>query len=91
MITVSVTDSHIENAKPYPSKSPTALAPRELGYTDATVTHRYAYIEAKVYALPESAIALERGFDYLAKGGTSQGEIAENICPSVFELVELEQ
>jgi hypothetical protein len=91
MITVSVTDDHIKNATPYPSKSPTALALRELGYTDATVTHRYAYINTKVYALPENAIALERAFDYLAKGGTSQGEIAENIYPSTFELVELVQ
>lgn len=40
---VSVTASHIASAKPTPSESPIALALREMGYLDATVTHRYAY------------------------------------------------
>jgi hypothetical protein len=41
--------------------------------------------------LPESAIASERCFDYLAKGGSSQGEITENIFAYECELVELVQ
>jgi hypothetical protein len=91
-IKVSVTAAHIAAAK-YPSKSPLALALREMGYTDTHthVTHHFAYIGNKVYALPESAIASERCFDYLAKGGSSQGEIAENIFAYECELVELVQ
>ena len=87
-IKVSVTAAHINAAK-YPSNSP--LAMRELGYADTSVTQRYAYTGTKVYALPENAIASERCFDYLAKGGSSQGEIAENIYPYECELVELKQ
>ncbi len=89
-IKVSVTAAHIAAAK-YPSKSPLALALREMGYTDTHVTQHFAYIEAKVYTLPENAIASERCFDYLAKGGSSQGEITENIFAYECELVELEQ
>ena len=89
-IKVSVTAAHIAAAK-YPSESPLALALREMGYTDAHVTQRFAYIGNKVYQLPESAIASERCFDYLAKGGSRQGEIAENIFAYECELVELVQ
>jgi hypothetical protein len=89
-IKVSVTAAHIAAAK-YPSKSPLALALREMGYTDAHVTHHFAYISNKVYVLPESAIASERCFDFLTKGGSSQGEIAENIFAYESELVELVQ
>jgi hypothetical protein len=89
-IKVSVTAAHIAAAK-YPSKSPLALALREMGYADAHVTQHLAYIGNKVYALPESAIASERCFDYLAKGGSSQGEIADNLFAYECELVELVQ
>ena len=89
-IKVSVTAAHIAAAK-YPSKSPLALALREMGYTDTHVAQHFAYIGNKVYALPESEIASERCFDYLAKGGSSQGEIAENIFAYECELVELVQ
>jgi hypothetical protein len=88
-IKVSVTAAHIAAAK-YPSKSPLALALREMGYTDAHVTQHFAYI-GKVYTLPGNAIASERCFDYLAKGGSSQGEITENIFAYECELAELVQ
>jgi hypothetical protein len=55
------------------------------------VKYILAYIGNKVYALTESAIASETRFDYLAKGGSSQGEIAEEIKPYECELVELVQ
>jgi hypothetical protein len=90
VIKVAITAAHIAAAK-YPSNSPLALALREIGYADAHVTQRYAYIGNKVYALPENAIASERCFDYLAKGGSTQGEIAENIFAYECELVELVQ
>ena len=90
MIKATVTAAHIAAAK-YPSNSPLAIALRELGYADASVTQRYAYTGTKVYQLPENAIASERCFDYLAKGGSSQGEIAENIYPYECELKELKQ
>jgi hypothetical protein len=50
-----------------------------------------ASIDGKIYTLPESAIASERCFDFLAKGGSSQGEITENIFAYECELVELVQ
>jgi hypothetical protein len=90
VIKVSITAAHIAAAK-YPSNSPLALALREMNYADAHVTQHFAYIGNKVYALSESAIASERCFDYLAKGGSSQGEIAENIFAYECELVELVQ
>jgi hypothetical protein len=89
-IKVSVTAAHIAAAK-YPSNSPLALALREMGHTDTHVNQHFAYIGNKIYALPESAIASERCFDYLAKGGSSQGEIAENIFAYECELAELVQ
>jgi hypothetical protein len=89
-IKVSVTAAHIDGAK-YPSKSPLALALREIYSENVHVTQHFAYIGNKVYALPESAIASERCFDYLAKGGSSQGGIAENIFAYECELVELVQ
>jgi len=89
-IKVSVTAAHIAAAK-YPSNSPLAIALRVMGYADAHVTQHFAYIGNKVYALPESAIASERCFDFLTKGGSSQGKIAENIFAYECELVELVQ
>ena len=41
--------------------------------------------------LPESAIASEIKFDFLAKGGALQGEIVEEIKPYTFEMKELKQ
>ena len=90
-IQVSVTAAHIASAEPYPSKSPIALALREMGYADATVGRSYACMNTKVYALPEAAIASERCFDFLAKGGALQGEVSENIFPYTFEMKELKQ
>ncbi len=87
---VTVTAAHIAAAT-YPSNSPLALALRGMNYTDTHVTQHYAYIGSRVYQLPESAIASERCFDYLAKGGSSQGEIVENIFAYECELVELVQ
>ena len=89
-IKVSVTAAHINDAV-YPRNSPIAISLREIYSENVHVTQRYAYIGNKVYALPENAIASERCFDYLAKGGSSQGEIAENIYPYECELVELKQ
>lgn len=88
---ISVTAAHIASAEPYPSKSPIALALREMGYANATVTHHFAYIDSKVYSLPESAIASEKCFDFLAKGGALQGEVSANIFPYTFEMKELKQ
>lgn len=90
MIKVSVTEKHINEAT-YPSNSPVALALREMGFSNVSVSHLHAYINTKVYALPEQATASEKAFDYLAKGGSSQGEIAENIKPYEFVLEELKQ
>jgi hypothetical protein len=90
MIKVTVTAAHISAAK-YPRNSPIALALREMGYADAHVTHLHAYIANKVYALPQEATVSERQFDYLAKGGSSQGEISEEIKPYEFEMEELRQ
>jgi hypothetical protein len=90
MIKVVVTAAHIAAAK-YPSNSPLALALRDLGYQRVSVSLYQASIDGKVYALPESAIASERCFDFLTKGGSSQGEITENIFAYECELVELVQ
>jgi hypothetical protein len=90
MIKVVVTAAHIAAAK-YPSKSPLALALRDLGYQRVSVSLYQASIDGKVYALPERAIASERCFDFLTKGGSSQGEIADNLFAYECELVELVQ
>lgn len=83
---VTITAEHIAAAK-YPNKSPIALALREIwSKSHVSVSRHHAYIDSDVYRLPEEAIASERCFDYLAKGGSSQGEIAENIYPYEFEL-----
>jgi hypothetical protein len=88
-IQVSITAAHIADAKPYPNSSPIALALRDSGYLDACATKQYAYCGDKVYQLPEIAIASESCFDYLANGGSSQGEIIEEIKPYECELEEL--
>ena len=56
---VQVTSQHIANAKPLPNYSPVALALQELGYANASVTHRYAYFDDKCYPLPEIAVQNE--------------------------------
>lgn len=91
MIKITVTAAHITAAKRDPNSSLIALALSEMGYADACATKSYAFCDDKVYALSENAIASERCFDYLAKGGSSQGEIAENIYPYECELEELKQ
>lgn len=89
-IKVIVTAEHIAAAK-YPSRSPVVLSLREMGYADASVGKIHAYMGTKVYLLPNIAIASETQFDYLAKGGSSQGEISEEIQPYEFEMEELRQ
>jgi hypothetical protein len=82
---ISITSAHITAAEPFPNKSPIALALREMGFVDASVTHHYAYFGDKAYPLPLVAIASEKAFDFAAKGGVLQGEITE-ILPYGFEL-----
>jgi hypothetical protein len=82
---ITVTLDHIAKAKPTPSRSPIALALQELGYSEASVTHRYAYFNAQVYPLPEIAIANEIHFDFVAKQGSVQGETTE-LIEYTFEL-----
>lgn len=83
---VKVTKTHIAAAKPLPNSSPIALALREMGYQDASATHRFAYFNGGAYALPEVAIAAEIRFDFLAKNGTIQGEIVAELDEYTFEL-----
>ncbi len=83
---ISITAAHIATAEPYPSKSPIALALREMGYQDATVGRYYVAFANNVYPLPELAIASEKAFDFTAKGGVLQGEMIENVSPYEFEL-----
>lgn len=85
---ITVTATHIAAATPHSNSSPIALALRELGYLDATVTHRYAYFGEDVYELPEVASANEIRFDFLAKRGAIQGETVETVEPYEFELGE---
>jgi hypothetical protein len=83
---ISVKEQHISSAKPYPSLSPVALA-IQMGFDDVSVTHYKASFDGKVYELPETAKAAERNFDFLAKGGSTQGEIAQSIVPYEFDLI----
>jgi hypothetical protein len=66
--------------------SPIALALREMGYADATCTHRFAYFDNKAYPLPEAAITNEIKFDFIAKSGKLQGEVCDQITGFDFEL-----
>jgi hypothetical protein len=83
---VQVTSQHIASANPLPSYSPVALALQELGYANASATHRYAYFDDKCYPLPEIAVQNEIKFDFLAKSGKVQGEVLEQILAFEFEL-----
>lgn len=84
--TIKVTLEHIRAAKPTLSSSPIALALREMGYSDAIVTHHYAYIEQNVYVLPDIASDNEIRFDFLAKQGKIQGETLEELKAYEFKL-----
>jgi hypothetical protein len=86
MIKVTVTLDHIAAAKPMPNSSPIALALHEMGYENATVTHRYAYLNQDVYQLPDIATENEIRFDYLAKQGKIQGETFGELEAYEFEL-----
>lgn len=88
MLKVLITATHIATATPHPNSSPIALALREMGYLDATVTHRFACFGDDVYQLPEVASANEIRFDFLAKRGAIQGETVETVEPYEFELGE---
>jgi hypothetical protein len=85
-IKVTVTAAHIAAAKPMPNSSPIALALREMGCQDATVTHRYAYFNQAAYQLPQVAIDNENRFDFLAKQGKIQGESIQDLDAYEFEL-----
>lgn len=85
---LSVTIEHIRAAKPYPYSSPVALALREMGYENASVTHRYAYFNQDVYQLPAIATENEIRFDFLAKQGKIQGETFGDLEAYEFELRE---
>lgn len=89
MIRIKVALEHIRAAKPTPSSSPIALALREMGYSDATVTHRHAYMNQKAYRLPAIASDNEIRFDFLAKQGKVQGETLEELEAYEFELGEI--
>lgn len=83
---LSVTIEHIRAAKPMPNSSPIALALREMGYENASVTHRYAYFNQDVYQLPVIATENEIRFDFLAKQGKIQGETFGDLESYEFEL-----
>lgn len=83
---ITITATHFAAATPHPNTSPIALALREMGYLDATVTHHFAYFGDDVYELPEVASQNEIRFDFLAKRGAIQGETVEEITPYEFEL-----
>ena len=83
---ITVTATHIAAAKPYSNQSPIALALQEMGYVNATCNHRFAYINGKHYELPETAIANEIRFDFIAKSGKLQGEVCDQITAFDFVL-----
>lgn len=83
---IKVSTAHIAAAKPYSNQSPIALALQQLGYSDATCNHRFAYFDGKVCELPEVAIANEVKFDFIAKSGRLQGEVLEQIEEYSFNL-----
>lgn len=83
---IKVTLEHIRAAKPMPNSSPIALALREMGYANASVTHRYAYFNQDVYQLPAIATENEIRFDFLAKQGKIQGETFGDLKAYEFEL-----
>ena len=68
---LSVTLEHIRAAKPYPYSSPVALALKESGIIDPSVTVNFIYIGADVYNLPPIAKKNENLFYELVKGGES--------------------
>jgi hypothetical protein len=86
LMLVTVTDTHIAATKPYSNQSPIALALQELGYSNATCNHRFAYINGKPYELPEVAITNEIKFDFIAKSGKLQGEVCDQITAFDFDL-----
>ena len=83
---VLVTLEHIRAAKPMPNSSPIALALHEMGYENASVTHRYAYFNQDVYQLPAIATENEIRFDFCHKQGKIQGETLGELEAYEFEL-----
>ena len=79
---LSVTLEHIRAAKPYPYSSPVALALKESGIVDPSVTVNFIYIGADVYNLPPIAVENEDEFYRLVKSGKS----IEDLKPYEFEL-----
>ena len=83
---IAVTNENIASARPYSNQSPIALALQQLGYADSHCNHRYVYANGKPHELPETAIANEIKFDFIAKSGQLQGEHLEQIAGFDFEL-----
>jgi hypothetical protein len=71
MIKVTVTLDHIRAAKPMPYSSPVALALKESGIIDPSVTVNFIYIGADVFDLPPIAKEHENEFYDLVKSGES--------------------
>jgi hypothetical protein len=59
---ITVTNDHINRAKPLPCSSPVALALKDMGI-EAIATHRYVYHEGNAYQLPQIATTNEIAFD----------------------------
>jgi hypothetical protein len=68
---ITVTLNHIRAAKPFPYFSPVALALKESGIIDPSVTVNFIYIGADVYHLPAIAVENEDEFYRLVKSGKS--------------------
>ena len=68
---ITVTLDHIRAAKPFPYSSPVALALKESGIIDPSVTVNFIYIGADVYHLPAIAKKNENRFYELVKSGES--------------------
>lgn len=81
---IKVTLEHIRAAKPYPYSSPVALALKESGIVDPSVTVNFIYIGADVYNLPPIAVENEDEFYRLVKSGKS----IKDLKPYEFELGE---
>lgn len=84
MIKVLVTIDHIRTAKPYPYSSPVALALKNTGIIDPSVTVNFIYLGADVYNLPPIAVENEDEFYRLVKSGKS----IEGLKAYEFELGE---
>ena len=83
---ITVSTENIAAARPYPTQSPIALALQELGYADASCTHRFAYYAGNVCELPETVSNNEIHFDFIFRSGQIQGEVLKQIEAFEFEV-----